>query len=322
MRRREAGRAEPSTLARGPDARQRGAPPAVATMRGMQELLAPARVTRDEAFARCDRHLRSRWRSWRLVRLGVAAERRGELGALVAWHALAREASPPRRDTLSRELEDVLDEGRDGPETPLGVALAAAVRRFSLPPNLLRGTLVALADDERRRTFTTRRDLLAHARRLATAEGRLYLGVLERHAEREAVLSDSLCLGLQLARWTVALRTELERGRLRAPAEELARFDVSAAELLEAPDVPAVRRLVASESAWAREHLARGWPLCDALGRRTGRALAFVLRWNAASLSALEARGFALAGRAPRGGLLRGVACSAAALLARPPRLG
>ena len=260
------------------------------------------------------------------MRRAVPADRRGELEALCAWHRILHSASEPRRDELARIRERAI-EGR--PETPLGVALAAALLRFALPPNLLRGPFQALASDEEVRTFTTRGEQTAHLKRLVVPEGRLLLKVLGLEGERAEVLADALALGLQRARWTASMRRELSLGRLRIPAEDLRAFDVLPADLERDPAPPAVRELLGGQVAWARSELAKGWPLCHELGHRVGRGLTFLLRWHAASLSALEARGFdprATAGgsgrgKAFRGGLLRALACASQTATRGAPRL-
>lgn len=301
----------------------------------MIDLLTPEACSRAQAQARCERFLCARTRAWRWLRLGVGPERRGDLAALVAWQRVLRsaptESSAPRvssapRAELRAELERVLG---GQPTTPLGLALAGCVRRFALAPELLAGPLAALEEHERVGALTTRGELLALAGRLALPEGRLLLGVLEEPGERARVLSDALCTGLQIARWTLELHSELEQGRLRVPSDELFRCGVTPQLLSLSPADERVRRLVAAQVAWARELLAKGWPLCRELGPRRGRALGFVLRWHAAGLSALELRGFRLAERPPPGSLassesagwLRGAACAAAALVGRPPRL-
>ncbi len=285
----------------------------------MSDLVAHEAVSRSEAFARCERFLRARSRAWRLVRLGVGAERRGELAAHLAWYRSLRAAEGPGLEALAGELERVLD-GR--PRTPLGVALLGCVQRFALDPALLQGGVLAQRADRHTGALASWEELLAHARELSRPEARGLLCVLEERGERARALADALGAGLQLARWSAGLQDELARGRLRVAADELFRFGTSAQRLRDAPADEGVRRLVAAQVARARELLARGWPLCRELGPRRGRALAFVLRWHAAELSALEVRGFAPrpAGRAA-GGWLRGLACAAAALGGRPPRL-
>lgn len=287
-------------------------------MCGVQELLAPAACSRAEAFARCERELRQRSRAWQLVRLGLGPDVRAEAAALVLWHRVLHEAGPARRADLRAELERAVD---GTPRTPLGTALAACIGRYALPPNLLRGPFLALEEDERVRTYPTRRELTRLVQRLAHPEGRLLLRVLGSAGEREEVLADALCGALMWTRWTTRLLGELDRGHLRVPSDELARHGVSPATLVEAPSAPEVRRLVAAQIAWTRALYARGWPLCQALGARRGTALAFALRWHAAALSALEARGCVPAHQAPRAGWLRVLACAGTSLSRRPPRL-
>ena len=63
-----------------------------------------------------------------------------------------------------------------------------------------------------------------------------------------------------------------------------------------------------------RSLLEKGWPLCSELGPWRGRQLAFLLRWHAASLTALEARHYDALSGPPPAGLLRIVACGAVSL--------
>ena len=286
-------------------------------MHAVQELLLSGECSRKEAFLRCARFLRRESRAWRLLRLGIPADTRGEAEVLLAWHFLLHSAAQARREELARELERVLN-GR--PETPLGIGLAAAVGRFSLPPNLLRGPFLALESDERVHTFTTRTEMLAHLQRLTVPWGRLMLRVLGQNGEKQEVLADALSAGLQLTLWTTRVREELEHGRLRVCGEDLHRFDVLPDAIEEIPTGRPLRNALAAQTAWTREHLSKGWPLCEELGHRTGRALAFVLRWHAASLSALEARDFALRKKPPKAGWLRAAACLAATVTRLPPR--
>ena len=58
------------------------------------------------------------------------------------------------------------------------------------------------------RTFTTRGEMLDHVRRVAHPEGRLLLRVLGQADERGDTLADALATVLQLAVWTVGLRSE------------------------------------------------------------------------------------------------------------------
>ncbi len=293
----------------------------------MHELLKPESVSRAEAIRRCRDFLADRIARWGLAQRFLPAEARDDVIVLLAWHRLAREIADAedgferRRnlDELSSELETALAENA---RSPIGIALSFTVRRRHLAEELLRRPLLEWKRDEHRSTFESREALLAHARAVAVPEGRLLLAALSCSSPRNEALSDSLAIGIQLASWFSHLKRDLGRGRLRLSFEDLARQGVELGALRSGRSPPGLARALASEVAWTRGFLQRGWPLCSALGPWAGRKLAFVLRWQAASLSALEAAGFDALRGDPPSGWPRLLACASASLVSRAaPRL-
>jgi phytoene/squalene synthetase len=109
-----------------------------------------------------------------------------------------------------------------------------------------------------------------------------------------------------LAHWITNLERDVRRGRWFVAVEDLLRNRIA---LDESPsDEQRWRSLSAEYVSWARRELSKGWGLCATLGPVQGRGLAFLLRWFAASLSSLEARGYAPL-RRPSAGWLRFGAC-------------
>lgn len=294
----------------------------------MHALLTPQELSRAEALALCEVHLVRRFRPWRFLRYAVPPAAREGFGALLAWHELARElACLPAGFERRRSLEELgheLDQAlREDARSPVGRALSFAVRRHELSEELLRRPLLERRREEHLATFETREALLGHARALAVPEARLYLAVLGETRARAAALADACALALQLTHWLAELGPDLARGTLHLAMDELLRAGVELAEL--APDAPrrrpslALTQVLAAELAQARGLFARGWDLCPLLGPVRGRALAFVLRWNAATLAALEARGLDALRGPPPAGRLRLVACLAASALGTAP---
>ena len=296
-------------------------------MRRVHELLLPESLSRAEALQRCRLYLATRIRRFGLAQLFLPREGRDDLLALLAWHSLGREIAAradgfERRrglDELTGELEAALQERA---RSPAGIALSFAVRRHQLPEELLRRPLLEWKRDESLATFATREALLAHARALAVSEGRLVLRVAGEETPRNEALADALAVALQLTTWLADLAGELERGRLRIPVEDLTRGGVELAAVLAGRERTTLTRTVAAQVAWTRTFYAKGWDLCRELGPWRGRELAFVLRWHAASLSALEQARFDALRGPPPSGWLRLVACAFASLCSRAaPRL-
>jgi phytoene synthase len=222
-------------------------------------------------------------------------------------------------DELGHELDLAL---RESPASAIGRALSYAARRHELAEELLRRPLLERRRHEHLATFESRAALLGHARALAVPEGRLYLAVLGCANARNEALADTCALALQRTHWLAHLGADLARGRVNLPMDELLRARIALAELTRTTGDPSPEfiRILADEVGQVRELYARGWDLCERLGPLRGRFLAFVLRWHAATLAALEARGFDVRRGPPPAGWLRLVACGATSLLTpRPP---
>ena len=292
----------------------------------MQTLLDPAPISLAESRERVERHLRGRSFLFRLPTL-VVAENREHALAVLAWaEALFTAAETPGPAARERALEALSDEVEQAlahtPRSALGHTLSATIRVKELPAHAFRGPLAELRGNVARRSFETRRAMLEHAQNVARPVGRALLAACDRTSERNEVLMDALATAFLLARWTTRFEAHWEQGRLNLPVEELARHGVALQELDFRRADPRLRPVVAEQVRWIRSLFHKGWELSTALGWWRGRILAFVLRWNAASLSALEARRFDVARGEPPAGVLRALACGVASLVTtRPPKL-
>lgn len=250
-------------------------------------------------------------------------DEREDLAVLCAWHELSRRMLeyPASEEAGRRSLDrftTLLDEVGEGSATQvLGLAFGPLVRRHAIPDHLLRSRLIALERDAHVHAWQTREEQIALARRTVMPEGRLLLRVLGEGNEKREALADALSLGLRLTGWIARLRHDLERGHVRLPMQELARYGVDLGRLRGGGNEENVRRLIEGEIAEARFHLTKGWDLCEELGAWRGRMLAFVLRWHAADLSALEEHRFDALSGPPPSGWLRFAACAVASGISR-----
>jgi phytoene synthase len=291
-------------------------------------LLAPAEIDLATAVRRCEAHLRAR-RAGLLLSLRVLPEHeRSDLAALAAWDLCLREVAEGEDGEFDarrgfQEARRELRAAYEGePRSAVGRGLSATARRHDLPVEELALQLEALDRARGIASWTTRDELLRHAHELAAPRARLPLLVLGLSGEKRALLGEALAVGVQLATWTADLARLRELGHVYLPVEDLARCGAALASLGAARADEPLRRAVAGQIVWAREWLAKGWPLCTELGHVRGRALAFWLRWHAASLSALEARDCDPLPGSPPAGWMRALACGTAALASRgAPRL-
>ena len=300
----------------------------------MHTLLDPPRPDRPEALAAVHRWLAGTIRGWGVARRLLALsrdsaegrERADGLGVFLAWHALSRELlSPPRQEAaLSRArdelLETLADSQEGGARSAMGVALAWALPRFGLSPLPLRARIEALERDAHVRAFASGAEIRAHLARTVHPEARIYLCLLGVRGEREELLALALANALGRIPQLSSAREELqEKGRLVFSIEELGEVGLGPGELFAAEHRSELDRLFESAICETRRELLKGWPLCLALGPWRGRQLAFILRWFAADLTALEYARRHGKEQVARGGKLRRLACITQALASRRP---
>ena len=291
----------------------------------LHPLLDPFAQSRDAAVRACMVHLR------RSYPLGARLAGRwpggiGEsLGVLFAWfetaRELEREEAPFVRERGLELLRGTLDDsvvGGPGSRNALGLALPSVLAAAGASPLALLGTLEARERGLATGAFASRTELVNHAAQLTHAEAHAYLGLLGKSSERAKLEAQALAEGLQLVRWLTEAQNELRRGRLRFAADDVARFRVEIGALERGEATTEIARLGAAHAEWAGGLLVKGWGLCQTLGWARGRALAAFLRWNVASLAALEEKDFR-PGKAPKGGWMRRFACGMTALATRRP---
>lgn len=176
------------------------------------------------------------------------------LAALQAWEAALL-------DTLA---------GGPAPD-PILLACADSIRRFDLPVTLFQDLISAFRQDVTQSRYADFGELMQYCRRSANPVGRLLLrlhGVTDPRREAE---SDAICSALQLINFYQDLRQDiLENDRLYLPQDELDRFEVSAADLRDGRDSPALRRLLQFQYSRARRLLRSGAPLGSSLRGRFG----------------------------------------------------
>jgi squalene synthase HpnC len=184
------------------------------------------------------------------------------------------------------ELEREVDACYTGaPAWPVMQVLQPTIREFSLPREPFLRLIEANRMDQRIAEYETWGDLRQYCRHSADPVGRLVLGLLRRDREPELVAaSDDVCTGLQLVNFLQDVPRDLELGRIYLPAEDRARFGVTA---LDQPS-PELTELLRHEAARARGLLAAGQLLQARIRGRVGRAVGLFARGGLAALEALE----------------------------------
>ena len=210
-------------------------------------------------------------------------ERRPE--ALADWRQRLRQCyrgNSPGLSALPGRTGDFRAEGPEGKDglqpfsrDSVFIALADAVREYGLSEAHFENLLRAFELDVRVNRHRDFASLLAYCACSANPVGRLVLELFGHREEELCALSDSICTALQLANFWQDVALDLDRGRIYLPMEDLARFNITLAEVEAmklfgrnspggAPSLAADdrwQRLMAFEVQRTRELFERGKPL-------------------------------------------------------------
>lgn len=225
-------------------------------------------------------------------------------------------------------LEAQVDAGVAGADPPGGlhplVAPAVAlVRERGEGAGELRALIAANRMDQAVGDYAGFADLVGYCHLSADPVGRLVLVAFDASTPQRVAWSDRICTALQLAEHWQDLGEDIRAGRVYLPAEDRRRFGVDDDGLRavadgRAPAGPALRGLVAFETARARTLLQEGEPLVRSLTGWARIAVAGFAAGGHAALDAVARVGYDPFAAAPPPERRRLVRHAGALLLARP----
>jgi squalene synthase HpnC len=189
-------------------------------------------------------------------------------------------------DELERELDACYaGSGAPGPAWPVMQQLAPTIRACRLDREPFRRLIDCNRQDQHVADYATWADVKQYCTLSADPVGRMVLGVVGLAGEERLLgASDDVCTGLQLVNFLQDVPRDLELGRIYMPAEDRARFGVTA---LDRPS-PELRALLEFEAERARGLLAGGEVLRREIGGRLGKAIGLFARGGLAALDALD----------------------------------
>jgi squalene synthase HpnC len=233
------------------------------------------------------------------------AGERGQAGAAAARLAAL--------DWLEGELERAF---RGEAEHPLLVRLQPTLSACALTRAPFLRLIEANRVDQRVSRYQTWEQLRGYCALSADPVGELVLAVLGLATPARIALSDSICTALQLVEHCQDVAEDLARGRVYLPAEDLARFGASEADLRGEHASAPLREALAFEVDRARGLLAAGTPLIAQLRGRPRLAVAAFAAGGRAALDAIERAGYDVLAGPPRAGALQRALALAATLRA------
>ncbi|MDF3292464.1 squalene synthase HpnC [Streptomyces sp. RB6PN23] len=226
------------------------------------------------------------------------------------WLGLPREAADDRLamlDAFEADLRRVFDAT---PGHPLLRALQPTVRRRGLTPEPFLGLIEANRQDQRVSRYQSHQDLLAYCELSANPVGRLVLAITGTATPERIRRSDAVCTALQIIEHLQDVAEDLRRDRVYLPAQDMARFGVTEADLAAPTGGAKVRALVKFEAERAGDLLNEGTPLVGSVHGRLKLLLAGFVAGGRAALAAVAAAGYDVLPGPPKAtklGLLREV---------------
>jgi phytoene synthase len=193
---------------------------------------------------------------------------------------------PDRRQKLDTWLGG-LHRAQQGEPTDDAILLALtdAQRRFSIPAGLLdelaMGTAMDVEEASAQTTsapgltiqYKTFEDLLLYCYRVASVVGLVCIHVFGYRDPAAEPLAERCGRAFQLTNIIRDVKEDAGMGRIYLPEEDLAKFDLSASELLAAPDPVRFRPVLALEADRAREFYASGEELIPYISEDSQPAL-------------------------------------------------
>ncbi len=178
--------------------------------------------------------------------------------------------------------------------------LAATVTECGIPAQPLRDLIQANRQDQQVSRYQTFAELAGYCRLSANPVGRIVLYVFGAYTAERAELSDRVCTALQLAEHWQDVAEDLRAGRIYLPAEDLARYGCTEADLAEPTAGPKVRALMTYEVMRASALLNSGAPLIGTLRGAARVAVAGYVAGGRAALAAIGAAGHDVLSATPR----------------------
>jgi len=190
-------------------------------------------------------------------------------------------------DELTADVHRIY-EGKT-PDAPVMQQMASTVNECKIPAQPLLDLIQANRQDQQVTRYGTFAGLGRYCELSANPVGQIVLYIFGAATPERIKLSDSICTALQLAEHWQDVAEDLANGRIYLPAEDLARFNVTEADLAEPSAGPAVRDLMRFEVDRAKALLDEGAPLVGTLRGAARLAVAGYLAGGRAALAAVKA---------------------------------
>ena len=251
-------------------------------------------VSVDEAFSYCRHLARSHYENFAVVSWLLPRRLRQHFCNIYAYCRWADdladevEGASERVALLRWWRGQLLDCFAGRTRHPVFVALLPTIQQFAIPATPLLELLEAFERDQRQVRYTTHAELLDYCRCSANPVGHLVLYLGHCYSEANALLSDSICTGLQLANFWQGVAEDFERGRIYLPQESCLEFGYTEECFQRRVVDERWRAMMQGEVGRASEYLHGGWPLVCQLPTELRFQVELFMRGGLAILQAIR----------------------------------
>jgi 15-cis-phytoene synthase len=147
--------------------------------------------------------------------------------------------------------------GPPGPSTSQGRAIRPFITQFALPRQAFEDVIDGVEMDLEHHRYQTFDDLRQYCRRVASAVGLICIRIFGCTSPRSVDYAEHLGIALQLTNILRDVRSDLERGRVYLPVEDLDRFGCSVDDLRRETMTEPMTKLIAFECDRARSFYRR-----------------------------------------------------------------
>jgi len=259
----------------------------------------------EQARAYCARLARSHYENFLVGSLFVPRDLRQHFYNVYAYCRIADDLGDESGDpgtalALLDWWEDELNACFAGqPRHPVFVALQETNARFGIPLQPYADLLRAFRQDQVVTRYATYEQLLNYCRYSANPVGHLVLHLCGcRDAECQK-LADATCTALQLTNFWQDVVRDYAIGRIYLPQEDMARYNVTEADIAARRFTPGFAGLLEMECGRARALFQDGLKLCALVDRRLRLDVEMFTRGGLEVLRRIEAQGYDVLSRRP-----------------------
>ncbi len=258
------------------------------------------RPTLDEAKAWCHQLATTHYENFHVATWFLPARVRPHFESVYAYCRVSDDLgdevpTPEIGMRLLNTWGQMLDQCYEAPHLsrhPVFVALHETIRECDLPKSLFADLLSAFRQDQVKTHYETWDEAVEYSRNSANPVGRLVLMVCGYRDEPRALLSDSICTGLQLANFWQDVVEDADRGRRYLPAEYMDRFGVEHGQIEGRVFTPAFGSMMEALVERTRAMLREGGAISGTVDGELAVTLDLFRKGGEAILDGIAAQGY------------------------------